>query len=73
MFYCIRMVNFLVLVNGSPAGFFRSTKGLRQGDPLSPFLFIMVFEVLSKMITRAEGVYIPGFTIGRGSCRILHL
>lgn len=69
MFYCVTTPKFSVLVNGSPAEFFRSSRGLRQGDSLSPLLFIMVTEVLSKMITRVEGGYIQGFSIGRGVVR----
>lgn len=73
IFFCIRTVNFSVLVNGSPVGFFRSSRGLHQGDPLSPILFIMVAEVLSKMIRMVDGVCILGFVVGRGGCRITHL
>ena len=53
---CISTVQFSVLFNGSPADFFGSLRGLRQGNPLSPLLFLVVMEVFSKMIKRVEGV-----------------
>ncbi|XP_022013975.1 uncharacterized protein LOC110913453 [Helianthus annuus] len=43
-----------VLVNGSPTFEFKCSKGIRQGDPISPFLFIIVMEALSYMIDRAK-------------------
>ena len=53
---CIFTVQFSVLVNGSPADFFGISRGLCQGDPLSPMLFLVMMEVFSRMVGRMEGV-----------------
>ena len=62
--WCISTALFFVLVNGSPSGFFQSFRGLRQGDPLFPFHFILVMETLSCILSKAkEGGYIDGFLV----------
>jgi uncharacterized membrane-anchored protein len=43
----------LVLVNGSFTSFFSSSRGMRQGDPVSPLLFVLVMEALGKLISVA--------------------
>ena len=62
-------MRFSVLVSGSPAGFFQTYRGLRQGDPLSPLLFILVMEALSRLIQRGvRGGLLDGFEVG-DDCR----
>ncbi|WMV36832.1 hypothetical protein MTR67_030217 [Solanum verrucosum] len=59
---CISTGKFSLIINGSPEGFFQSQRGLRQGDPLSPFLFILAIKGLNSMIRRAsENGWIRGF------------
>ena len=73
MWWCFSTAKFSVLINGAPAGFFPSSKGLRQGDPMSPYLFILGMEVLSALIRRAvQGNYISGCRLrGRGGEEIM--
>ena len=48
--YCISTVKFFILINGSPFDFFGSSRGFRQGEPLSSLLFDIVMEALSRML-----------------------
>ena len=53
------------MVNRSLTKLFRMNRGLRQGDPLSPFLFVLVVEVLNRLIFRAnEKNLIEGCKLG---------
>ena len=65
IFLCISTVRFSILINGSPCGFFESSRGLRQGDPLSPLLLVLVMEALGRMLNKAiNDGHVSGFGVG---------
>jgi hypothetical protein len=70
---CITSANLAILVNGEASTFFRMGRGLRQGCPLSPLLFILAMEALSLLLksTQSEGK-ITGLLVSRTN-KILHL
>ncbi|XP_042974894.1 uncharacterized protein LOC122306534 [Carya illinoinensis] len=71
---CVSTVSFSVLVNGSPKGPFYPSRGIRQGDPLSPYLFLLCTEGLINLLRRnAEPGKIEGVRICRGAPRVNHL
>lgn len=51
---CILTTSFFVLVNGSPSRLFKVSRGIRQDDSLSPFLFTIVLEALRKLLVKAK-------------------
>lgn len=71
---CVRTATFSVNINGSPHGFIQPGRGIRQGDPLSPYLFILCAEVLSHMMKRAENQsLLKGIKISNVGPSITHL
>ncbi|RVX18326.1 LINE-1 retrotransposable element ORF2 protein [Vitis vinifera] len=68
---CLSSSSFAILVNGNAKGWVKASRGLRQGDPLSHFLFTLVTDVLSRLMIRAEETGLTeGFFVGRDRTRV---
>ncbi|GJW45433.1 putative RNA-directed DNA polymerase, eukaryota, reverse transcriptase zinc-binding domain protein [Tanacetum coccineum] len=71
---CLNSAHASVLVNGSPTKEFKIERGLRQGDPLSPFLFILAVEALNVALLEATNNNVfHGFHVGKEKVHISHL
>ncbi|KAJ0493102.1 putative RNA-directed DNA polymerase [Helianthus annuus] len=71
---CLRSAKGSVLVNGSPTAEFKFKRGLRQGDPLSPFLFILAMQVLDMFMKRALSLGLfHGINLPNGGPVVSHL
>lgn len=74
VYHCISSVSYCVLQENEEIGPIYPSRGLRQGDPLSPYLFILLAEGLSAMLKRLElRGSLHGISIARGAPRISHL
>lgn len=71
---CVTSVSYSYLVNGAAQGRVTPSRGIRQGDPLSPYLFILCTEVLSGLCKKAQAKGdIIGVKVSRNSPAINHL
>lgn len=65
---CISSTSYALMINGSPTNTFAAKRGLWQGDPLSPLLFVIGMEYLSRSLKRMVGTF--GF---HPRCKIIKL
>ena len=71
---CVKTVTYSILVNGEPKGLIHPSRALRQGDPLSPFLFLLCTEGLYGLIKKAtSNGDINGFRLCKQGPKLTHL
>uniref|UniRef100_A0A2N9F8H0 Reverse transcriptase domain-containing protein n=1 Tax=Fagus sylvatica TaxID=28930 RepID=A0A2N9F8H0_FAGSY len=71
---CLQTVSYSVVLNGEPMGYIRPTRGIRQGDPLSPYLFLICAEGLTTLLqNNAASGQLTGLSLNRGGPQISHL
>ena len=71
---CVSIVTYRILINGVPTENIKPTRGIRQGDPLSTYLFIICANILSCMLLDIENKgLIQGIDLRKGEMPISHL
>ena len=74
MMQCTSKATYFVLINGEPHGHITPSKGLRQGDPLSPYLFLLCTKRFHGLMRKAEeNADIRGVSICRSAPKLTHL
>jgi len=70
---CVVSTTYSILVNGKASKFFKSERGIRQGCPLSPLLFILVMEALSLLLKDSQNArLLTGIKVSQ-TMRMLHI
>ena len=71
---CVKTVSYSILVNEEPKGMITPSRGFRQGDPLSHFLFLLCTEGLHGLISQvANQEEIKGYSLCKNSPRLTHI
>lgn len=74
LMWCVRIVTISIIVNGSSTQSFKIHKGIRQGDPISLFLFAIIGEALFYVINEAKVMnLVKGVKVGVNDVEVSHL
>ena len=69
----MRTTSYSVIINGEPCGYINPSRGIKQGDPLSPYLFLLCAEGLLSLLQKAtENHHVKGLLSCHGRVRISH-
>ena len=73
MMECISSISYSILINGSPQGLLKPTRGLRQGDPLSLYLFLLCPKGFHGLLHQAaNNELIWGISLSQGGPQLTH-
>lgn len=71
---CIRSVSYSIFFKGEPKGNIKPTRGIRQGDRLSSYLFLLCLKGLNGLIPKVvTNGCIPGFSLCKNGSKVSHL
>ena len=73
VYQCISTASFTISVNGSSSGYFESTNGIRQGDPISPYIFVLAMEAFSRLLMSRYDFGIIGYHPRTSELKLTHL
>ena len=74
MMLYVKTMTYSILVNGEPKGMITPTRGIRQGDPLSPFLFLLCTKGLNGLLNKAAHQrHIKGYSPCRNNPCLTHI
>ncbi|TYK21642.1 LINE-1 retrotransposable element ORF2 protein [Cucumis melo var. makuwa] len=68
---CISSVQYSIIINGRPRGKIQPSRGIRQGDPISPFIFVLAMDYISRLLN-SVGEKIKGMKM-EGNINLTHL
>jgi hypothetical protein len=71
---CVKSTTYTILVNGTSTGQIFPTRGIRQADPISPYLFLLCPEALSSLLTKAKNTNVlPEVLTSKKGPRLSHI
>ena len=70
---CMSTVSYAININGRPRGRIVPSRGIRQGDPLSPYLFLLCAGLSALIKSLVESGSLEGLVVSRGGPKLSHL